>query len=186
MFRMWRFLACPWLFVKKTGPNIREHTLYNKYLIIKKTGKSSGHNEKGNKHKTLAEKDTQFEEKHQQRQQTLQSKWLADFSWLLLDSDIVSYCNIYRKYFDFADRKSLMFIGKVVDRMDTYLPIPMDTTKTVWWIKSLPRLIKMNLIDMRIFFNTLILYLKTTGYSLTGHSYLKFKFEMVFIWAVIT
>ena len=36
----------------------------DKYLIIKKTGKGSGHNEKGNKHKTLAEKDTQFEEKH--------------------------------------------------------------------------------------------------------------------------
>jgi hypothetical protein len=32
----------------------------DKYLIIKKTGKGSGHNEKGNKHKTLA----QFEEKH--------------------------------------------------------------------------------------------------------------------------
>jgi hypothetical protein len=65
---MWRFLACPWLFVKKTGPNIREHTLYNtnwvavvtmdKYLIIKKTGKGSGHNEKANKCKTLVEKDT--------------------------------------------------------------------------------------------------------------------------------
>ena len=27
---------------------------------------------------------------------------------------------------------------------------------------------------------------KNNGYSLTGHSYLKFKFEMVFIWAVIT
>ena len=30
----------------------------DKYLIIKKTGKSSGHNEKVNKPKTLAEKDT--------------------------------------------------------------------------------------------------------------------------------
>jgi hypothetical protein len=49
-------------------------------------------------------------ENTQQRQQTLQSKWLADFSWLLLDSDIVSYCNINRKYFDFADRKSLIKI----------------------------------------------------------------------------
>jgi hypothetical protein len=67
---------------------------------IKKTGKGSGHNEKVNKRKTL-----------------------ADFSWLLLNSDIVSYCNIYKKNFDFADRKSLMFIGKIMDRMDTYLPM---------------------------------------------------------------
>jgi hypothetical protein len=59
----------------------------------------------------------------QQWQRTVQSKWLVDFSWLLLDSDIVSYCNIYRKYFDLADRKSLMFIGKIVDRMDIYLPM---------------------------------------------------------------
>ena len=53
---------------KKPGPNICEHTLYNtnrvavvtmdKYLIIKKTGKGSDHNEKVNKCKTLAEKDT--------------------------------------------------------------------------------------------------------------------------------
>ena len=55
-------------FRKKTGPNIREHTLYNtnrvavvtmdKYLIIKKGWKGSVHNEKVNKRKTLAEKDT--------------------------------------------------------------------------------------------------------------------------------
>jgi hypothetical protein len=94
----------------------------DKYLIIKKTGKGSDHNEKVNKRKTLAEKKNT-----QQRQRTVQSKWLADFSWLLLDSDIVSYCNIYRKYFNFADRKSLMFIDKMVDRMDTYLPMPMET-----------------------------------------------------------
>jgi hypothetical protein len=30
----------------------------DKYLIIKKTGKGSGHNEKVKKRKTLAEKDT--------------------------------------------------------------------------------------------------------------------------------
>jgi len=36
----------------------------DKYLIVKKTRKGSGHNEKVNKRKTLAEKDTQFEEKH--------------------------------------------------------------------------------------------------------------------------
>ena len=46
-------------FHKKTGPNIREHTLYNtnqvavvtmdKYLIIKKGWKGSVHNEKVNK-----------------------------------------------------------------------------------------------------------------------------------------
>ena len=52
----------------------------------------------------------------------VQSKWLAEFSCLLLDSDSVSYCNIYRKYSDFVYKKSLMFIGKIVDRMDTYLP----------------------------------------------------------------
>jgi hypothetical protein len=28
-----------------------------------------------------------------------------------------------RKYFDFADWKSLMFIGKIMDRMDSYLPM---------------------------------------------------------------
>ena len=59
----------------------------------------------------------------QQWQWTVQSKWLVNFSWLLLDSDIVSYCNIYRKYFDLADQKSLMFIGKIVDKMDIYLPM---------------------------------------------------------------
>jgi hypothetical protein len=44
-----------------------------------------------------------------------------DISLLLLDSDrpSVSYCNICRKYSDFADQKSLMFIGKIVHRMDT-------------------------------------------------------------------
>ena len=52
----------------------------------------------------------------------VQSKWLAEFSCLLLDSDSVSYCNIYRKYSDFVYKKSLMFIGKIVDRMDTYFP----------------------------------------------------------------
>ena len=61
-------------FHKKTEPNIREHILYNtnriavvtmdKYLLIKKTGKGSGHNEKVNKCKTLVENYTQFEGKH--------------------------------------------------------------------------------------------------------------------------
>ena len=37
-----------------------------------------------------------------------------------------------------------------------------------------------------LFPTQLILYLKTTGYSLTAHSYLKSKFKMVFISAVIT
>jgi hypothetical protein len=41
-------------------------------------------------------------------ERTVQSKWLADFSCLLLDSDSVSYCNIWRKYSNFADKKSLM------------------------------------------------------------------------------
>jgi hypothetical protein len=63
--------------------------------------------------KLLAEKDTMWGK-------TL--KWLAYFSCLLLDSDSVSYWNICRIYSDFADKKSLMFIGKIVDRMDTYLP----------------------------------------------------------------
>jgi len=48
-----------------------------------------------------------------------------------------------------------MFIGKIVDRMDTNLPTShLQSMKTslklntwlVWWIKPLPRLIKMNLI----------------------------------------
>jgi hypothetical protein len=58
------------------------------------------------------------------------------FSRLLLDSDSVSYCNICRKYSDFAYPKSLMFIGKIVDRMDIYLSSHQssakyeDTTKT--------------------------------------------------------
>ena len=55
---------------------------------------------------------------HNLRKNTVQSKLLADFSLLLLDSD-VSYCNICRKYSDFADQKSLMFIGKIMHRMDT-------------------------------------------------------------------
>ena len=52
---------------------------------------------------------------------------LADFLFLMLDSYSVSYCNICRKCSDFADQKSLMFIGKIVDRMDTCLPIPKET-----------------------------------------------------------
>jgi hypothetical protein len=56
------------------------------------------------------EKDTEYEGKKMPTEFLVQVSWLADFSWLLLDSDIVSYCNIYRKYFDFADQKSLMFI----------------------------------------------------------------------------
>ena len=169
----------------------------DKYSIIKKkTGKGSGHNEhheKANKRKTLAERTHNL---RKNTQRTVQSKWLADFSMLLLDSDSVSYCNICRKYSDFADQKSLMFIDKIVDRMDTYLPTShLQSMKTslklnswlVWWIKPLTRLIKMNLIDMIKKFSTqFILYLKTTGYSLTAHSYLKSKFKMVFIWAVIT
>ena len=94
-------------------------------------------------------------------------KWLADFSYLLLDSDSVSYWNICRIYSDFADKKSLMFIGKIVDRMDTYLPtshlqsmktpLKLNTSTCTWlfWlINPLSRSIKMNFIDMRIFFNT--------------------------------
>ena len=125
-----------------------------------------------------------------QRQRTVQSKWLADFSCLLLDFDSVSYYNICRKYSDFADLKSLMFIGKIVDKNGYLSPHQSsakneNTTKTK---KPLLRLIKMKLIDrpMRIFFQQLILYLKTTTYSLTAHSYLKSKFKMVLIWAVIT
>jgi hypothetical protein len=45
---------------------------------------------------------------------------------------------------------------------------------------------KVNQNQLEFFSTQLILYLKTTGYSLTGHSYLKFKFKMVFIWAVVT
>ena len=54
-------------FRKQTWPNNREHrnrvavVTMDKYLIIKKTGKGSGHNEhheKVNKRQTLAEKDT--------------------------------------------------------------------------------------------------------------------------------
>ena len=52
-----------------------------------------------------------------------------------------------------------------------------DTTKTVWWIKPLPTLIKMNLIDMEQNSKQLILYLKTICYSLTAHSYMTFKFN---------
>ena len=92
-------------------------------------------------------------------------KWLADFSCLLLDSGSVLYCNICRKYSDFADKKSLMFIGKIVDRMDTYLPTshlqsmktPLKLNTSTWLvllINPLSRLIKMNFIDMRNFFNT--------------------------------
>jgi hypothetical protein len=92
-------------------------------------------------------------------------KWLSDFSCLLLDSDSVSYWNICKIYSDFADKKSLMFIGKIVDRMDTYLPtghlqsmktpLKLNTSTWLFWlINSLSRLIKMNFIDMRIFFNT--------------------------------
>jgi hypothetical protein len=124
-------------------------------------------------------------------------KWLANFLCLLLDSNSVSYWNICRIYSDFADKKSLMFIGKIVDRMDTYLPTshlqsmktPLNlntSTWLVWLINPLSRLIKMNFIDMRIFFNTAYLYLKTTVYSLAAYSYLKSKFKMVFICEVIT
>jgi hypothetical protein len=51
-------------------------------------------------------------------QWTVQTKWPADFSCLLLDFDSLQA----RKYSDFADKKSLMFIGKIVYRMDTNLP----------------------------------------------------------------
>jgi hypothetical protein len=69
-FRMWRFLACPWLFVNKQGlitsVNIQYKSgcsRYNGQIFNnnQKTGKGSGHNEhhkKVNKRKTLAEKDT--------------------------------------------------------------------------------------------------------------------------------
>jgi hypothetical protein len=58
--------------------------------------------------------DFAFEEKHTTNC-SVQVKWVADFSWLLLDADSISYCNICRKYSDFADQKSLMFIVKIVD-----------------------------------------------------------------------
>jgi hypothetical protein len=44
-------------------------------------------------------------------------------SRFLIVTASVSYCNICRKYSDFADQKSLMFIGKIVHRMDTH-PCP--------------------------------------------------------------
>ena len=37
-----------------------------------------------------------------------------------------------------------------------------------------------------LFKHSLFCILKTTGYSLTAHSYLKSNFKTVFIWAVIT
>jgi hypothetical protein len=125
----------------------------------KKAGKGSGHNEHHEKvkHKTSSRKG------HIMWGKT--PKWLADFSCLLLDFDSVSYWNICRIYSDFADKKSLMFIDKIVDRMDTYLPtshlqsmktpLKLNTSTWLFWlINPLSRLIKMNFIDMRIFFNT--------------------------------
>jgi hypothetical protein len=38
-------------------------------------------------------------------------------------------------------------------------------------------MVKMSLIDMRFFSTQLIMYLETTGYSLTAHSYWKFQFK---------
>ena len=123
--------------------------------------------------------------KNTQRQQTVQSKWLADFSLLLLDSDgpSVSYCNICRKYSDFADQKSLMFIGKIVHRMDTSHQSSAkyeDATKAKYMTGLMDKaiaMVKMSLIDMRFFSTQLIMYLETTGYFLTAHSYWKFQFK---------
>lgn len=50
-------------------------------------------------------------------QWTFQSKWLANFCQLRLEADSVSYCLIWRKYPDIADQKSLMFIGKIMNRV---------------------------------------------------------------------
>ena len=69
-----------------------------------------------------------------------------------------------------------------------------DTTKTKYMTgsglmdKAIAKVNQNDELDwyMRIFSIQLILYLKTTGYSLTAHSYVKSKFKMAFIWAVIT
>jgi diketogulonate reductase-like aldo/keto reductase len=57
---------------------------------------------------------------------------------------------------------------------------------TVLIDKSIVKVNQNELHWYEIFFQQLILYLKTTGYSLTAYSYLKSKFKMVFIWEVIT
>ena len=51
---------------------------------------------------------------------TFQSKQLADFSRLRLDADNVSYGHTCRKYPDIADQTSWMFIGKTMNRRDTW------------------------------------------------------------------
>jgi hypothetical protein len=40
------------------------------------------------------------------RQQTFQSKFIADFCQLRLDADSVSYRHIWKRYPDIADQKS--------------------------------------------------------------------------------
>jgi hypothetical protein len=65
---------------------------------------------------------------------------------------------------------------RLTSHLQSMTPLKLNTW-LVWWIKPLPRSIKMNLIDMRIFSTQPILYLKTTSYSLTAHSYWKFKFK---------
>ena len=95
-----------------------------------------------------------------------------------------------------------MFIGKIVDRMDTCHPTSKkikakyeDATKTKYVAGLMDKAIaKVNQIQNEldwyenIFKHSIfcIYTVITTGYSLTAHSYLKSKFKMAFIWAVIT
>ena len=122
-----------------------------------------------------------------QRQRTVQSKWLTHFLLLLVDSDrpTVSYCNICRKYSDFADQKSLMFIDEIVHRMDTYIPTThLQSLKTplklntwlVWWIAKVNQ-IELDWLIWEFFQHSLFSIKKQPAILLTAHSYLKFKFK---------
>ena len=85
-------------------------------------------------------------------------KWLVDFSCLLLDSDSVSYWNIWQEivnvYWQNRGKNGYLSSHQSSAKYE-------DTTKTkylstwlFWLINPLSRLIKMNIIDTRTFFNT--------------------------------
>jgi hypothetical protein len=85
--------------------------------------------------------------------------WLVWWIKLGLNSPLAVWvfflklCVLFRSSFAFVNFLVMFIVTRTFRSESMKTPLRLNTW-LVWWIKPLPRLIKMNLIDMRIFFNT--------------------------------
>jgi hypothetical protein len=103
---------------------------------------------------------------------------VADFLWLLMYADSVSYCYILNDYCQNRGQHRY-FVQQTVICKVCYLPHVMkDTIKTKHMTglvdKAIAKFNQDELCRYEKLFNTV-----------TTHSYLKFKLKMVFVWAAV-